>query len=211
MPSNKSFIVLALSAAYAAANLCTPFFPPQDNSSSGSSNNNTSNDSGSGGSGGANDSNDSPANNLCKEPDTPLNETWSDVQSDIDDLKTKIDTKTSRKADIQKTCDDALTEWKKLYPFECPATKPTYDDYKSFIPSLTVRGFSADADKKIQQAKDLELDAEKEADRIGEIEGERSKLLEIIETNEKELGKFRKFKTYWNANGADYTKVNEFY
>ena len=79
MPSNKSFIVLALSAAYAAANLCTPFFPPQDNSSSGSSNNNTSNDSGSGGSGGANDSNDSPANNLCKEADTPLNETWSDV------------------------------------------------------------------------------------------------------------------------------------
>ena len=104
-----------------------------------------------------------------------------------------------------------MTEWKKFYPFSCPATKPTYPDYKSFIPSLTVRNFSVDADKKIKQAEGLELDAKKEADRIEAIKGERSKLEATIKTNQKELDKFSNFKTYWNTNGADYTKVDQFY
>ena len=104
-----------------------------------------------------------------------------------------------------------MTEWKKFYPFSCPATKPTYPDYKSFIPSLTVRNFSVDADKKIKQAEGLELEAKNEADRIDAIKGERSKLQGIIETNQKELAKFGNFKTYWNTNGADYTEVDKFY
>ena len=93
------------------------------------------------------------------------------------------------------------------YPFSCPATAPSFEDYKSFLPSASLLGLPNEASTKTAKAVALEAEALGYEIRAAAIPG-----LQTIQTTAKlaaqvDLDKFTKFKAYWNANGADYDTV----
>ena len=62
--------------------------------------------------------------------------------------------------------------WKKRYPFECPATTPTFENYKLFLPTASQNDLKNQADAKIKSAALLTTEAGDHTARLALIPGE---------------------------------------
>jgi len=63
-----------------------------------------------------------------------------------------------------------MTEWKKQYDFDCPATQPNFEDWTSYYPANDIFGLVDLADSKLKQADQLNSDANYYEKRIGELD-----------------------------------------
>ena len=72
---------------------------------------------------------------LCfaKGKDPNESKDWFDVQAEIDSLEQKIIGRRNNITNILECQENALTEWKAQYPFECPAVEPSVEDWESYL------------------------------------------------------------------------------
>ena len=145
--------------------------------------------------------------NLCFQPGATATSSYFDVQAEIDGLNGTI---ASLRASIDtvRGCEaTALEAWKVQYPFSCPATAPSFENYQSFLPTASLLALPGEAADKTSRAVALDLEA------TGyEVRALAIPAAQAIQTTAKlaaqvSLDKFTKFKAYWNANGANYDAV----
>ena len=91
---------------------------------------------------------------LCKKkPADPTdNWDWWDVEGQISSLKDSVTFFRNTISSIQKCEEEALTSWKKQYPFSCPATQPSVEDWKLFVPTPDLLTLKEDAQLKDNEA-----------------------------------------------------------
>ena len=149
----------------------------------------------------------SVTDNLCYQPGATATSSYFDVQAEIDGLNGTISALRAS-IDTVRGCEaTALEAWKLQYPFSCPATKPNFENYQSFLPTASLLALPGEAADKTSRAAALELEATGYEVRAAAIPA-----AQAIQTTAKlaaqvSLDKFTKFKAYWNANGANYDAV----
>ena len=188
MLSTQSFIVLALSAASVASQQCS-YVPPTINIPSPSVPSLP-----------TTPSIPQPSvptisitDNLCLQPGSTPTSTWFDVQADIDNLNGSITGLRNSIATVRGCEATALEAWKVQYPFSCPATAPTAENWQSFLPSSSLLALPQEATDKSARAAALTAEALVHEVRAAAIPG-----LQAIQNTAKlaaqvDLDKFTKF------------------
>ena len=74
---------------------------------------------------------------LCykKQADASEGWNWFDIEAQIQGYQDTITDFRNNITAIQRCEAEKLTIWKQQYPFSCPATQPTAEDWKNFLPT----------------------------------------------------------------------------
>lgn len=144
-----------------------------------------------------------------KDPNEALS--WFDVQAEIDSLEASITQRRNQIINVRECEENALTAWKEQYPFECPSVEPSVEDWESFLVSQEQLDLNKTAQKRRDNASALKKSADDIKKRLETINSQiESRNTEIVD-NQKLLDQVNAFRDYWESAGGEYKLVKEFF